>query len=265
MDCCRQCLKLRWAQASPLLLADGTARTYIHTSIHPYIHTSTHPSIHPYLYFQPHLSSLPSPHHQQETTLITANLIDCLLLTHISSRKTSHPSTNPFTTTTRVLTQKEHPNPPQREHLMATAQPGTILASMDPNQRPTRRQRPTAAAPSPLKKQSDYHLVAPLKTTTTKSIPPASSGAASTRPQPAGAPKTPKQTSKERKKKFLCATPPTVLQDTRGKTEYGRGRQLGEGGFARCFLVQNKEGGLFAAKTVAKKSLQSQKMRAKVC
>lgn len=151
---------------------------------------------------------------------------------------------------------------------MAITQPGTILSSMDPNQRPVRRQRSTAqktGAPSPLKKQSDYHLVAPLKNATTKSIPPLASSSTANKAQPTGAPKTPKQTSKERKKKFLCATPPTVLQDTRGKTEYDRGRQLGEGGFARCFLVQNKEGGLFAAKTVAKKSLQSQKMKAKVC
>lgn len=151
---------------------------------------------------------------------------------------------------------------------MAIIQPGNILSSMDPNQRPVRRQRSTAqksGAPSPLKKQSDYHLVAPLKNaTTTKSMPPQASSSAANRAQPGGAPKTPKQSSKERKKKFLCATPPTVLHDTRGKTEYDRGRQLGEGGFARCFLVQNKEGGLFAAKTVAKKSLQSQKMKAKV-
>lgn len=151
---------------------------------------------------------------------------------------------------------------------MAITQPGAILSSMDPNQRPVRRQRSTAqktGAPSPLKKQSDYHLVAPLKNATTKSMPPPVSSGTANRAPPTGAPKTPKQTSKERKKKFLCATPPTVLQDTRGKAEYDRGRQLGEGGFARCFLVQNKEGGLFAAKTVAKKSLQSQKMKAKVC
>ncbi|KAI5847372.1 kinase-like domain-containing protein [Morchella snyderi] len=141
-----------------------------------------------------------------------------------------------------------------------------ILTSMDPNQRPARRQRaaaPKLTAPSPLKKQSDYHLVAPLKAAATKALAPSALTGPSKRSQHTGAPKTPKQTSKERNKKFLCATPPTVLQDTRGKTEYGRGRQLGEGGFARCFLVQNKEGGLFAAKTVAKKSLQSQKKRAK--
>lgn len=76
-------------------------------------------------------------------------------------------------------------------------------------------------------------------------------------------PKTPKPV--KMRKKFLCETPPALLQDAKGKAEYDRGRQLGEGGFARCFLVQNKEGGLFAAKTVSKKSLANHKMRSKVC
>jgi hypothetical protein len=153
---------------------------------------------------------------------------------------------------------------------MALPQP--ILAPMDPNlfsKRALARKRTApqkVVGPSPLRKQSDYQLVAPLKATSTVSSkpPPAPSSAANQR-QESAEPKTPKASARDRKKKLLCATPPVTLQDTRGRTEYDRGRQLGEGGFARCFLVQNKEGELFAAKTVAKKSLQSQKMKAKVC
>lgn len=120
--------------------------------------------------------------------------------------------------------------------------------------------------PSPLRKQSDYQLLAPLKVTSTafQGPPPAPSSNANRNPASVN-PKTPRASARERKKKVLCSTPPQVLQDTRGRAEYDRGRQLGEGGFARCFLVHNKEGKLFAAKTVAKKSLQSQKMKAKVC
>ncbi|KAL7273297.1 Cell cycle serine/threonine-protein kinase cdc5/MSD2 [Rhizina undulata] len=139
-----------------------------------------------------------------------------------------------------------------------------VLTPLDANlHNPTTRKPSSKGNPSPLRKQSDYQLVAPLsskKPASARPPPPAPSSGASK--QPAGDPKTPKAIKKDRKK-FLCATPPTVLQDTRGKTEYDRGRQLGEGGFARCFLVQNKEGELFAAKTVSKKSLSSSKMKAK--
>ncbi|PUU73264.1 hypothetical protein B9Z19DRAFT_1035320 [Tuber borchii] len=142
----------------------------------------------------------------------------------------------------------------------------SALSPMDPNlpTRPLVRKRSARATnPSPLRKQSDYQLVAPLKITpaTTSGPPPAPSSTANQKRS--GDPKTPKAAAKDRKKKLLCATPPQVLQDTRGRAEYDRGRQLGEGGFARCFLVQNKEGELFAAKTVAKKSLQNQRMKAK--
>jgi len=142
-----------------------------------------------------------------------------------------------------------------------------VLSPMDPNlpTRPLARKRSARATnPSPLRKESDYQLVAPLKIppTTAPGPPPAPSSTANQKRS--GDPKTPKAAVKDRKKKLLCATPPQVLQDTRGRAEYDRGRQLGEGGFARCFLVQNKEGELFAAKTVAKKSLQNQRMKAKV-
>jgi hypothetical protein len=144
-----------------------------------------------------------------------------------------------------------------------------ILSAMEPNvhhvaNRPVGRKASVQRRlpPSPLKKQSDYELVAPLATKApVSSNPPplAPSAAANVR---ASGPTTPKV--KNERKKYLCATPPSVLQDVRGQKEYDRGRQLGEGGFARCFLVENKEGGLFAAKTVSKKSLVSEKMKRKV-
>jgi len=67
------------------------------------------------------------------------------------------------------------------------------------------------------------------------------------------------------RKKNLPDTPPRVINDTRRGVEYQLSRSLGEGGFARCFLVTNQDGETYAAKTVAKKSLQSNKMRQKVC
>ncbi|RPB27101.1 Pkinase-domain-containing protein, partial [Terfezia boudieri ATCC MYA-4762] len=79
-------------------------------------------------------------------------------------------------------------------------------------------------------------------------------------PQPTTKPKTP---HKPLHKKYLCATPPVFLRNKRRNLTYDRGRQLGEGGFARCYLVQNKEGKLFAAKTVAKQSLGNPRMRQK--
>lgn len=133
------------------------------------------------------------------------------------------------------------------------------LASMEPNLHHNLAPRATAhrkamtnrLPASPLKKQSDYEVVAPLASKPARK--PISSRAA---------PVTPR-VRKERKK-YLCATPPAVLHDLKGLREYDRGRQLGEGGFARCFLVQNKDGSLFAAKTVSKSSLQSTKMKGKV-
>ncbi|KAF3939953.1 hypothetical protein ABW19_dt0207625 [Dactylella cylindrospora] len=81
--------------------------------------------------------------------------------------------------------------------------------------------------------------------------------------QPA-APKTPekKKEQKERKKN-LPDTPPPVITDNRRGLDYARGRSLGEGGFARCFLVNNPEGDIYAAKVVSKKSLTSQRMKSK--
>jgi hypothetical protein len=142
-----------------------------------------------------------------------------------------------------------HPRPTA----LSVAEPNVhYLPSRNASRKPTSR-LPSA---SPLKKQSDYELVAPLATKP-KAL------AARARGLP---PTTPKMTKERReRKKFLCATPPSVLQDLKGKREYDRGKQLGEGGFARCFLVRNKEGVLFAAKTLSKASLQNSKLKAKVC
>ncbi|KAA8905664.1 kinase-like domain-containing protein [Sphaerosporella brunnea] len=129
------------------------------------------------------------------------------------------------------------------------------LAAVEPNvYRPRNAAKPAASFPLPLqpKKQSDYEVVAPLAS---KPSRPLASAAA------AGAPTTPR--IQKIRKKYLCETPPAVLHDLKGVKEYDRGRQLGEGGFARCFLVQNKNGTLFAAKTVSKKSLTSPKMKSK--
>lgn len=146
------------------------------------------------------------------------------------------------------------------------------LSPLSPNNnaraRPVRRVNTRATykptAPSPLKKQSDYAVLAPIKskavagtTASAATATTARTGAAS------GKPVTPK--AQKTRKKILCDTPPAILQDRKGNNDYNRGKLLGEGGFARCFLVQNRDGTLFAAKTVAKASLVSQKMRSKVC
>ncbi|EWC45265.1 hypothetical protein DRE_05992 [Drechslerella stenobrocha 248] len=80
----------------------------------------------------------------------------------------------------------------------------------------------------------------------------------------AAAPKTPekKKEPKDRKKN-LPETPPPVISDSRRGMDYARGKLLGEGGFARCFEVQNPDGDIYAAKVVSKKSLSSQRMKSK--
>ncbi|KAF3927307.1 hypothetical protein ABW21_db0201365 [Orbilia brochopaga] len=80
----------------------------------------------------------------------------------------------------------------------------------------------------------------------------------------AAAPKTPekKKETKDRKKN-LPDTPPPVISDSRRGMDYARGKSLGEGGFARCFEVQNPDGDIYAAKVVSKKSLSSQRMKSK--
>lgn len=152
-----------------------------------------------------------------------------------------------------------------------------------PQIRTTRRTAPQSN--SNLRKQSDYHLVPKGSTRGLPIAPSSSSEEENVVPLPAqrrrgGVPQQQQQQQEHNKpkeevvlnstpqkkppsKKILCATPPVSLYNKKRNVEYDRGRQLGEGGFARCYLVQNNEGKLFAAKTVAKKSLEVEKTRNK--
>ncbi|CCF59300.1 hypothetical protein KAFR_0G02690 [Kazachstania africana CBS 2517] len=72
----------------------------------------------------------------------------------------------------------------------------------------------------------------------------------------------PPQKKKKEKLSSLCKTPPSLIK-TRGR-DYHRGHFLGEGGFARCFQIRDDSGKIFAAKTVAKISIKSEKTRKKL-
>ena len=72
----------------------------------------------------------------------------------------------------------------------------------------------------------------------------------------------PPQKRKKEKLSSLCKTPPSLIK-TRGRN-YHRGHSLGEGGFARCFQMKDDSGKIFAAKTVAKISIKSEKTRKKL-
>lgn len=74
--------------------------------------------------------------------------------------------------------------------------------------------------------------------------------------------KQPPQKKKREKLSALCKTPPSLIK-TRGR-DYHRGHFLGEGGFARCFQIKDDSGKIFAAKTVAKVSIKSEKTRRKL-
>lgn len=72
----------------------------------------------------------------------------------------------------------------------------------------------------------------------------------------------PTQRKKKEKLSALCKTPPSLIK-TRGR-DYHRGHFLGEGGFARCFQIRDDSGKIFAAKTVAKLSIKTEKTRKKL-
>ncbi|QLG74400.1 hypothetical protein HG535_0G02830 [Zygotorulaspora mrakii] len=72
----------------------------------------------------------------------------------------------------------------------------------------------------------------------------------------------PAQRKKKEKLSALCKTPPSLIK-TRGR-DYHRGHFLGEGGFARCFQIRDDSGKIFAAKTVAKLSIKTEKTRKKL-
>lgn len=67
---------------------------------------------------------------------------------------------------------------------------------------------------------------------------------------------------KKEKLSALCKTPPSTIK-MKGK-DYKRGDFLGEGGFARCFQIKDETGTIYAAKTVAKSSIKSEKTRKKL-
>lgn len=69
---------------------------------------------------------------------------------------------------------------------------------------------------------------------------------------------------KKERMSSLCKTPPQLIRNTDSNVDFRRGPCLGEGGFARCFLVKNSDGQVFAAKTVAKASLTSQRVHQKL-
>lgn len=68
---------------------------------------------------------------------------------------------------------------------------------------------------------------------------------------------------KKVKPSSLCLTPPSLIQGSTGQS-YQRGLCIGEGGFARCFQVNDGNGEIFAAKTLAKAALNSEKTRSKL-
>ncbi|KAK7204078.1 Serine/threonine-protein kinase plo1 [Myxozyma melibiosi] len=81
----------------------------------------------------------------------------------------------------------------------------------------------------------------------------------------AEAPPAEKPSSKPKEKpSSLCKTPPSLIRSKNNGAEFHRGMLLGEGGFARCFEVEDENGGVYAAKTVAKASLTSTKTRNKL-
>lgn len=68
---------------------------------------------------------------------------------------------------------------------------------------------------------------------------------------------------KKVKPSSLCLTPPAYIHDKQGQS-YRRGLCIGEGGFARCFQVNDGNGELYAAKTLAKSALREEKTRKKL-
>jgi hypothetical protein len=115
------------------------------------------------------------------------------------------------------------------------------------------------------RRESDYNVIQPIKSiAVSKRVISTAAAPSAPAPAPAAAPHTPERKPAEKKNKLLCDTPPNKLFDRQDKERYKRSHQLGVGGFARCFLVQNKDGEYYASKTVSKKSLAKEKIRMKV-
>ncbi|EPX70602.1 PLK protein kinase Plo1 [Schizosaccharomyces octosporus yFS286] len=77
-------------------------------------------------------------------------------------------------------------------------------------------------------------------------------------------PKTAITPKKKTKPSRLCYTPPTNIANSKKKILYTRYDCIGEGGFARCFRVRDDNGNIYAAKVIAKASLQNDKTRQKL-
>jgi hypothetical protein len=67
----------------------------------------------------------------------------------------------------------------------------------------------------------------------------------------------------ERSKKQRPPSPPLIISDRKTMKNYQTGSFLGQGGFARCYLVTYDDE-IYAAKVVHKKSLKSKKQTQKV-
>ncbi|EEB06750.1 PLK protein kinase Plo1 [Schizosaccharomyces japonicus yFS275] len=72
---------------------------------------------------------------------------------------------------------------------------------------------------------------------------------------------TPKKKTKPSR---LCFTPPVNLKNNKKNIYYTRYDCIGEGGFARCFRVKDNYGNVYAAKVIAKRSLQNEKTKQKL-
>lgn len=130
------------------------------------------------------------------------------------------------------------------------------------------RQPTRSAASGTLRKESDYNVIRPIKSVAaSKPTSTAASSKVTAQTAPSASAqtqKTPQRAAPAKKtNKILCDTPPVRLHDKRHEVSYHRGDQLGQGGFARCFLVQNDSGEYFASKTVSKKSLVKENVKRK--
>jgi hypothetical protein len=65
------------------------------------------------------------------------------------------------------------------------------------------------------------------------------------------------------KQKARPPSPPPIIANKRGQN-FTIGKFLGQGGFARCYSVQDEHERIFAVKVVHKPSLKTTKQRSKV-
>lgn len=80
----------------------------------------------------------------------------------------------------------------------------------------------------------------------------------------AQAPRHHKTHKRKEKPSAMCKTPPSMIQNFNRGQSYQRGNCIGEGGFARCFQVNSGDGSIYAAKTIAKATLSSEKTKTKL-